>query len=76
MKTDRSAGNCIYIDDTDDERHQWEVARENARCTGRDSRGSGQHLDACYGVDCGFCELGKPDMVYVCAICGRERMAK
>jgi hypothetical protein len=54
--------------------HTWEfVGTEKTGCSVASSRGSGQHLDPCYGVDCAFCDAAGTEAVYVCSQCKMEK---
>jgi ribosomal protein L40E len=51
--------------------HKWELSRtEKMGCSLSSSRGGGQYLDSCYGVECDFCDVGRTEAVYVCGHCG------
>lgn len=57
-----------------DTSHQWEfTGKEEKYCSTKCSRGGGQHLDPCYGVDCRFCDIDGYENVYVCKHCGMEK---
>ena len=54
--------------------HEWELTgTEKMGCSMLSSRGSGQYLDACYGMDCAFCGEGKTESIYVCKRCGKVK---
>jgi hypothetical protein len=54
--------------------HDWELNGTKQRnCSLASSRGGGQHLDPCYGVDCASCSEGGYDDVFVCKTCGMEK---
>lgn len=53
--------------------HDWEFAGTKRRaCSLESSRGGGQHLDPCYGVDCESCSESYNN-AYVCKTCGLEK---
>ena len=53
-------------------RHKWEyLGTVKMECSFSSSRGSGQHLDPCYGVDCQFCDAyNRMEYTYTCQTCG------
>ncbi|MDD4843883.1 MAG: hypothetical protein PHU31_06080 [Anaerotignum sp.] len=52
--------------------HEWILTKtELHQCSMSDTRGSGQYLDPCYGVDCQFCDANNwTEYTYTCQICG------
>jgi hypothetical protein len=54
--------------------HTWEfIGTEKTGCSMSSSRGGGQYLDLCYGVDCAFCDSADTEAVYVCSRCNVEK---
>ena len=57
-----------------DSSHEWELTgMEKRPCSMSSSRGDGQYLDPCYGMDCAFCDAVKTENIYVCKRCGIEK---
>ena len=53
-------------------RHKWKyTGTVEMKCPLSSSRGGGQYLDPCYGVDCQFCdENSRTKYIYICQTCG------
>ena len=60
---------------TRDEQHDWAYYGSYVNCSTYSSRGSGRHLDPCYGASCP-CEGYSYEYEYKCQKCGTLEVRK